>query len=453
PPRRPRRLRRGARGRRRRSRLRGQRRPVRQHLPPHRRAARAHPQRDDHDGRGPHHPGRLAPPARRQDRRRGADGGVARRRHRDRRRRPLRHPRARRHPLAPGRLPGAGRPGALGRQRGHQPGDGARVGRALGVAARPAVPAQPRRRRHHASGAPRLGQPHRRPERGAQGGPVAHRAGDEVPGRPLRPQDGVRREPEARLRAARPGHAHGERRGLPRGVDRRRAVPPQVGQVEPRPRWRAPCARPRQRDARRGAARQHPRAQPLLPRRRDGADDGRGARVRLQHPLLPPRGGGVQDRRPARPRLDLGVDLERLGRVQDGGARRRAGEPRARAPRRRAGHRPLRRPVGVAAAQPGRREGGARRPPARDQHHGRRGDQVDHDQRGLGAGAARPHRLAGGGEERRRGALVGEPVLGVRPTRPGVDRRRADLRPAGPAAAVADRLRAGLRAAAGGRPM
>ncbi|CAA9312736.1 MAG: FIG01095481: hypothetical protein, partial [uncultured Gemmatimonadaceae bacterium] len=430
-----------------------ERRPVPEHLPPSGLAAGGHPQRDDHDRRRPHDPQRRAPHARRQDRRGGRRGGRAGRRDRRRRGRQVRHAGARRHALPPGRLSGARRAGALGRERGDRAGDRPRVGRALGVAAGRAVPAQPGRRRHHAPGAPGLGEPHRRAQRRAQGRAVAHRAGNEVPRRQVRAQDGVRREPEARLRAARPGHAHGQRRRLPRGVDRRRAVPAEVGQVQPRPSGRGPDARPRQRDARRGAARQHPRAQPLLPRRRDGADDRHRARVRLLDPLVPPRRRGVQGRRPPRARLHLGVHLERLGRVQDGGARRRAGEPRDGAQGGRPRDRPLRRPVGLAAAEPGHGQGRPRGSPARHHHLGGRGDQVDHDQRGVGAGPREADRLARAGEERRRGALVGEPVLGLRATRPGLGRRRAALRPGGPQAAVAHGLRAGLRAAAGRRPM
>ena len=63
---------------------------------------------------------------------------------------------------------------------------------------------------------PGLGEPDRRPQRGAQGRALAHRAGDEVPRREVRPQDGVRREPEARVRGARPVDAHGQRRRLSR---------------------------------------------------------------------------------------------------------------------------------------------------------------------------------------------------------------------------------------------
>ncbi len=55
--------------------------------------------------------------------------------------------------------------------------------------------------------------------------PSRDRAGDEVPGRPLRPEDGLRREPQAGLRRPRPGavDADGQRRRLPRGLDPRRA--------------------------------------------------------------------------------------------------------------------------------------------------------------------------------------------------------------------------------------
>ena len=83
-------------------------------------------------------------------------------------------------------------------------------------------------------------------------------------------------------------------------------------------------ARPRERDARRSAARQHPRPQPLLPRRRDGADDRHREGVRLPDPLVPSRCRGLQDRRPAREGRHRRVDLGRLGRLQDGSARRGA---------------------------------------------------------------------------------------------------------------------------------
>ena len=111
------------------------------------------------------------------------------------------------------------------------------------------------------------------------------------------------------------------------------------------------------RDARRGAARQHPRAQSLLSRRRDGADDRHLARVRLQDPRVPPRRRGVQDRRPAREGRHRRRGVGRLGRLQDGGARRRTRQHGAREPGRRARDRPLRRSVGIAATQSGSGEG------------------------------------------------------------------------------------------------
>jgi hypothetical protein len=121
------------------------------------------------------------------------------------------------------------------------------------------------------------------------------------------------------------------------------------------------------------------------------------------------------------------------GGVQDGGARRHSRQHRARARRGRARHRALGRPVGVAAPQPGGGQVARRRPRDRPRRDRGRRDQVDHDQRRVGAGPARPDRVDRAGEERRRGALVGEPVQRVRPRGEGVGRRGDDVRPAGPA--------------------
>ena len=81
-----------------------------------------------------------------------------------------------------------------------------------------------RRRDHHAD-PPRLGQPVRRPQRDGEERPRRQRLRHEVPRRPLRPQDGLRREPQARLRqqGARALHPHGQRRRLPRGLDQGQA--------------------------------------------------------------------------------------------------------------------------------------------------------------------------------------------------------------------------------------
>ena len=96
----------------------------------------------------------------------------------------------------------------------------------------PQFPAQPRRRRDDAAGAAGIREPDRRTQRRAQGRAVADRAGHEVSRRQIRPEDGLRRESEARLRAARAVDADGQRRRLSRGVDSGREVPAQVGRLE-----------------------------------------------------------------------------------------------------------------------------------------------------------------------------------------------------------------------------
>ena len=231
-------------------------------------------------------------------------------------------------------------------------------------------------------------------ERGAQSRPRTHGAGDEVPRREIRTQDGLWRKSQAGLRTARrPSNADGQRRRVSRRLDQSGGVPPQVGQVERRSQGRSTGARPRQRDSRRGAAREHSRPQPLLSRRRDGADDRHRARVRIQDPLVPSRGGGIQNRRPARKGRHRRLDLGGLGQLQDGSARRGEGQHGAGRSRWCEGDRALRRSVGLAAAEPGSGEGdGSRR---RDWTSGERGSghQVAHHQSRLGAGPRRQDRL------------------------------------------------------------
>ena len=74
----------------------------------------------------------------------------------DRRARTVRHAGHHRHPLASGRLSGAQRERAFRRQRSDEPEHRQRVGRTFGVAARSAVPARARGRRHHAASAARV---------------------------------------------------------------------------------------------------------------------------------------------------------------------------------------------------------------------------------------------------------------------------------------------------------
>ena len=253
------------------------------------------------------------------------------------------------------------------------------------------------------------------------------------PGAPYGLKMACGENPKRVYAAARPVDADGQRRRLSRRVDPGRAVPPQVGQVlrrhRPTRRASAPRSRPRPRDAGRGAARQHPRAQPLLPRRRDGADARHRPGVRLPDPLLPSRGRGLQARRSAGDGRRRRVDLGRLGRLQDGGARRRQGQRRDPAGGRRARDHPLRRPVGLAAAEPGSGQGDGRRRRHRPARRAGRRHQVADAEPGVGARPRRSHRLARAEQERRPGAVVGRSVQRLHPRREGLDRRRAALRP------------------------
>ena len=184
-------------------------------------------------------------------------------------------------------------------------------------------------------------------------------------------------------------------------------------------------------DARRGAARQHPRAEPLLPRRRDGADDRHRARSSATRSApsttasRPTRSPTCWRRKASRRRSGPTGAASRWRRST--ASRRTCALVHA---RRRARDRALRRPVGIAAAEPGSGEGAS--PPARaigiDDHRGR-GDQVDHDQPGVGARPRRQDRLARAGQERRRRALVRRSVQRLHARREGLDRRRAAVRP------------------------
>ena len=103
-----------------------------------------------------------------------------------------------------------------------------RLGRAFDLAAGPGLRRGAGRRHHLAAGAARFGQPDRRPRRDVEERRGHHLPGDEVPRRAVGPEDGLRREPQARLRPeGRPGHAHGQRRRLPRRLHRRQRVPAQ----------------------------------------------------------------------------------------------------------------------------------------------------------------------------------------------------------------------------------
>ncbi|CAA9303314.1 MAG: FIG01095481: hypothetical protein, partial [uncultured Gemmatimonadetes bacterium] len=444
------------------------------HLPPLRLRPHAAARRDGDDGRRAGDPQRTGADGGRPHRGRGRHRGRARQRHRGGRHRQVDHAGRHRHPLAPGRVRQPRRARALGRQRGHAAQHRRGVGRALGVAAGPRLRAGAGGRGHHHADPPRLRQPVRRAQRDAQERAVAHGAGDEVSRRAVRDEDGVRREPQAGVRQPRrPGHAHGQHGRLPRRLDPRRRVPPQDRRGAAHDRWcgaaglglrrrrgggaaglgarragRRHHARPGAGNAGRRAARRDPGAQPLLPGRRDGADDRPGARVRLLHPLVPPRGGGVQGARPHGPRQHQRLAVGGLVGVQDGGARLHPCQRRAGAQRRRPRRRTLGRPHGDPEAQPGGRQGhpgGAR---GGCERVGERRAPLVHGQRRVGAGRARPRGYAGAGQGRGRGGVVAQPVQRVRARGPGVHRRRADVRPRQPRPAAAHGLRG--RAVPGG---
>ena len=163
--------------------------------------------------------------------------------------------------------------------------------------------------------------------------------------------------------------------------------------------------------------------------------------------VVPPRRGGVQDRRPAREGRHRRLGLGRLGRLQDGSARRRARQHGARSTR------PASRTI-VHSDDPS----GSQRlnqEAAKAMAAGSRiGIPITEDEaiKWLTINPAwaldldDEDRLARGREERRRRALVRRSVQRLHARREGVDRRRDAVRSARSVRAVAHRLRARLRA-------
>ena len=90
--------------------------------------------------------------------------------------------------------------------------------------------------------------------------------------------------------------------------------------------------------------------------------------------------------------------------------------------------RALRRSVGLAAPESGSRQGNRGRQGARHRHLRRSGDQVAHDQSGVGARSRFEDRLARARQGRGRRALVRRSVQRVHARREGVDRWRDALR-------------------------
>ena len=104
-----------------------------------------------------------------------------------------------------------------GRQRDDQPEHRGSVRRALALATGSAVRSGACRRRHDDADPAGIGEPLWRTRRHGQERAVANGGGDEVSGRTVRFEDGVRRESEARLRLAqqRAADPDGQRRRLP----------------------------------------------------------------------------------------------------------------------------------------------------------------------------------------------------------------------------------------------
>jgi hypothetical protein len=177
----------------------------------------------------------------------------------------------------------------------------------------------------------------------------------------------------------------------------------------------------------RRAARRDPRAQPLLPRRRDG-DHARARRdLRLQDPQLPPRHRGLQDRRPPRRRRHRRVGVGRLVGLQGRGLRR---HPRERGPAhagRRPRDHPLRQRRSASSAS-------IKRPPRRctpaaasASTSPTTGPQVDHRQPGLGPRHRRDRPARSSPASSPTSSSGAAPLQRLHRRRAGVHRRRAQV--------------------------
>ena len=173
-----------------------------------------------------HPPGRRRPAdARRQDRRGRQRHRRTRRRSAGGRDRQVGHPRHHRHPFAPGRVSQPGHECAQRRQRSDLAGHRAGLGRAFDLAAGPGLPRGARRRRDQPADPAGQRQPDRRARGDGEEHLVRHLPGHEIPRRAVGPEDGLRREPQARVRQqGRPIDTDGQHRRLSRGLRRCRRV-------------------------------------------------------------------------------------------------------------------------------------------------------------------------------------------------------------------------------------
>ena len=246
-----------------------------------------------------------------------------------------RHARPHRRALAPGRV--RQRPSCRAHDDGNEataPGDRRGQRRARASGRRTRACARGGGRRDLAAGAAGLGQPHRRARRSrSRLRPGRSAAAMRFPGAPRRAEDGLRREPQARLRreerpatrmgnvapAARRAFAPGAR--VP-GRKLRSALARRSGEEARRSSRARAAARPAARDAGRRAARQRAGADPLLPRRRDAADARRSPTRRASASARSTTRSRPTRSRPAGAARGRRGHLGRLVGLQAGGLRR-----------------------------------------------------------------------------------------------------------------------------------
>ena len=176
------------------------------------------------------------------------------------------------------------------------------------------------RRRDDAADPARLGQPVRRPLGGAEERAGAHGAGHEVPRRALRPEDGVRREPEAglRLEGQHAADAHGQYRACPRRPGSRRRSTSASGTNMTTNGGDMP-----ERDLAMDTLKGVLEGKILVHNHCYRADEmaimiDMSKEFGYQDHGVPPRGRSLQDRRPAARQRHLRGDVGRLVRLQDG---------------------------------------------------------------------------------------------------------------------------------------
>ena len=263
-----------------------------------------------------------------------------------------------------------------------------------------------------------LREPDRRARRDGQGRARDDLPGHEVSRRPARTEDGLRREPEARLRPRRPVpfHAHGQRRGLPPGLCGREGLRGGLeGVREPSSpstrRTSRKATKTRRRRSRRSAtssSRRSPRScaatsscttTVIAPTRWRRCSISRRSSASRSPPSI--TGSRPTSSRTASPqRRCMRRAVGRLVGFQDGGLRRHPGKPRARRlPAGRLCHRAFRFRGRHPAPQPGSGEGDGARPARGPRHPAGTRDPLGDRQRREGARHPRRDRHARGRQD------------------------------------------------------